>query len=123
MRITRLRQMEDQPKRSSAPLRYSCNCELCGRPVPRREGRGRPAESHDQCKQLAKLLAWTESEIETVRPILDAGARRLVRSRLLSLANLMNAGDYIGDASAAKLLGCPAPDATSAPAQVPGPGA
>ena len=46
------------------------NCEICGKVVEQKPGKGRPRAFHVECGKLFNLLQWTETQIETVLPTL-----------------------------------------------------
>jgi hypothetical protein len=69
------------PDKTRSTKDESLACEVCGRPLCTKPGPGRPPSYHPECRQMARLIAWTFSAIEQIRPHLSArGRERLGRT-------------------------------------------
>lgn len=64
-------------------------CLLCGNKIDFTPGKkGRPPEFHKDCRKLWNLLPWVEELVMKIK--FDAGKEKELRSRLWSMANLLN---------------------------------
>lgn len=65
------------------------NCFFCGLPLPEtKAGRGRPLMYHPKCRKIEQVFSWLEDLLSDFTGTSDV--KKAVRSRLWSLANLMN---------------------------------